>query len=299
MKETDQSQLGTITLFCKAAELGGFTSAAHALGLTPAAVSRGVGRLEARLGVKLFRRTTRTMQLTDDGRLYYEQCKAALGQIDDAERAITRDQSEPRGTLRISTSSTYAHYRLLPRIPAFRARYPKLELDINISNRNVDFVTEGYDVAIRLGEPPDSRLVAVKLEDARAGLYASPQYLRKNGKPKSLDELMARGKHLLLPFTLPSTGRTLPWLFTRDGAPFDWAPPSPVRVSEGPLGMVVLARAGLGIVQTYSWIGEAHAGELTEILPRASTRTRPFFLLYPQNKHLSARVRALVDFLKG
>ena len=161
--DTNPTQLGSIAIFCKAAELGGFTAAARTLALTPAAVSRSVGRLKERLGNKLFRRTTRSMQLTDDGQLYYAQCSAALAQIDDAEKSIAGQHSQPRGLLRISVSGTYAHTRLLPRMSAFRALYPDVELEINISNRNIDFVDEGYDIAIRQGTPPDSRLVARKL----------------------------------------------------------------------------------------------------------------------------------------
>jgi DNA-binding transcriptional LysR family regulator len=289
-------QLGTIAIFCKAAELGGFTTAALALGITPAAVSRSVGRLEERLALKLFRRTTRSMQLTDDGRAYFEQCRAALAQIEDAELAITGQHQKPRGLLRISVPSTYAHYRLLPRLPAFRAQYPHIELEINISNRNIDFVEEGYDMAIRLGEPPDSRLVARKLEDARVGVYASPAYLKRRGKPKQLADLRS-SEHTPLPFVLPSTGRVLPWIFKEKGQPVEISPKSSVRVSEGPLGMIVLARAGAGLVQTFDWIAAAHADELTEVLKLFAGRSRPFYVLYPQNKHLSARVRALVDFL--
>jgi DNA-binding transcriptional LysR family regulator len=289
-------QLGTIALFCKAAELGGFTAAAQALGLTPAAVSRGVGRLEERLGLKLFRRTTRSVQLTDDGRVYFEQCRAALAQIEDAELSITGQHKEPRGLLRMSVPSTYAHYRLLPRLPAFRAEFPQIELEINISNRNIDFVEEGYDLAIRLGEPPDSRLVARKLEDARVGVYASPDYLKRHGRPKQTADLRSN-EHTPLPFVLPSTGRVLPWIFLQEGQPVDVMPKSNVRISEGPLGMVVLARAGMGLVQTFEWIARAHASELTEVLKPFAGRTRPFYVLYPQNRHLSARVRSLVDFL--
>jgi DNA-binding transcriptional LysR family regulator len=289
-------QLGTIALFCKAAELGGFTAAAQALGLTPAAVSRGVGRLEERLGLKLFRRTTRSVQLTDDGRVYFEQCRAALAQIEDAELSITGQHKEPRGLLRMSVPSTYAHYRLLPRLPAFRAEFPQIELEINISNRNIDFVEEGYDLAIRLGEPPDSRLVARKLEDARVGVYASPDYLKRHGRPKQFADLRSN-EHTPLPFVLPSTGRVLPWIFLQEGQPVDVMPKSNVRISEGPLGMVVLARAGMGLVQTFEWIARAHASELTEVLKPFAGRTRPFYVLYPQNRHLSARVRSLVDFL--
>jgi DNA-binding transcriptional LysR family regulator len=292
-----QTQLSTIALFCKAAELSSFTAAARALGLTPAAVSRGVGRLEERLGNKLFRRTTRSMQLTDDGRLYFDQCRAALGQIEDAERTITGQLAQARGLLRISVPSTYAHYRLLPRLPAFRALYPDVALDINISNRNIDFVDEGYDVAIRQGNPPDSRLVARKLEDAPVGVYASPAYLRARGVPQNLSDLQDAAKHTLLPFVLPSTGRAMPWLFVQDGQPLELAPHSSVQVSEDPLGAVMLARAGMGLVQTMGWIAHSYAAELTEVLQPFAGRTRPFYVLYPQNRHLAARVRVLVDYL--
>ncbi len=294
------TQLGTIAIFCKAAELGSFTAAARALALTPAAVSRSVGRLEERLGNKLFRRTTRSMQLTDDGRLYFEQCRSALAQIDDAQRSITGQQAQARGLLRISVPGTYAHTRLLPRLPAFRALYPDVELDINISTRNIDFVDEGYDVAIRQGTPPDSRLVARKLEDARIGVYASPQYLRARGTPQTLADLQgshSAQQHTLLPFVLVSTGRAMPWLFMQDGQPVELQPHSSVQVSEDPLGAVVLARAGMGLVQTMGWIASSHPAELTEVLQPFAGRSRPFYVLYPQNRHLAARVRVLVDFL--
>jgi DNA-binding transcriptional LysR family regulator len=236
------------------------------------------------------------MQLTDDGRLYFEQCRAALAQIDDAELAITGQQREPRGMLRISVPSTYAHYRLLPRLPAFRARFPHIELEIHIANRNIDFVEEGYDIAIRLGDPPDSRLVARKLEDARVSVYASPAYLKRCGKPADLADLRSAA-HTTLPFLLPSTGRPLPWIFLQDGEPVEMSLKSSVRVSEGALGPLTLARAGMGLVQTFSWIAQAHGKELVEVLGAFAGRSRPFYILYPQNRQLSARVRALVDFL--
>ena len=291
------AQLTTIALFCKAAELGSFSSAAQAMGVTPAAVSRGVGRLEDRLGIKLFRRTTRSMSLTDDGRLYFEQCRAAIAQIDDAEKNITGQQNEPRGLLRISAPSTYAHYRLLPRLADFKSRYPLIELDINIANRNIDFVEDGYDVAIRLGTPPESRLIARKLEDARVGVYASPAYLKKHGALTSLADLKNPHAHTCVPFVLPSTGKALPWLFIQNGQPTEVTPHSHGRVSGDPLGCVVLARAGMGLVQTFSWIADSYEGELAEVLLPYSGCTRPFYLLYPQNRHLSVKVRALVDFL--
>jgi DNA-binding transcriptional LysR family regulator len=292
-----QTQLGTIAIFCKAAELGSFTAAARAMALTPAAVSRSVGRLEERLGNKLFRRTTRSMQLTDDGRLYYAQCSAALAQIDDAEKSIAGQHSQPRGTLRISVPGTYAHCRLLPWLPQFRALYPDVVLDINISTRNIDFVDEGYDIAIRQGTPPDSRLVARKLEDAAIGVYASPAYLRACGAPQTLEDLQNPAQHTLLPFVLQSTGRPMPWLFMQGGQPIELQPHSNLQISEDPLGLVTLARAGMGLVQTMGWIAATHPNDLIEVLHPFAGRTRPFYALYPQNKHLAAKVRVLVDFL--
>jgi DNA-binding transcriptional LysR family regulator len=192
--------------------------------------------------------------------------------------------------------STYSHYRLLPRLPAFRELYPHIELDINISNRNIDFVEEGYDISIRLGEPPDSRLVARKLEDTRVGVYASPTYLKRFGTPMALADLRSEA-HTPLPFVLPSTGKALPWIFLQDGQPLEMSLKSSVRISEGPLGTVALARAGGGLVQTFSWIAQAHDKEMIEVLQPFAGRSRPFYVLYPQNRQLSARVRVMVDYL--
>jgi DNA-binding transcriptional LysR family regulator len=292
-----QIQLGTIQMFCKAAELGNFTSAAKALGLTPAAVSRGVARLEARLGIPLFQRTTRSMQLSTDGLLYYEQCKSALAQIDDAERSLSGRQMNASGRLRISVPTTYGHYRLIPQLPLFTKQYPDIQLELNVSNRNIDFVEEGFDLAIRLGTPPDSRLVARHLEDARLGIYASADYLRQYGVPKSISDLTnAKNSHRLLGFVLPSTGKVLPWLFTENDQAFELAIKPSLEVTDDPLGCVNLANSGLGLVQTFEWIAQ-QAPNLQEVLKPFNGRSRAFHLLAPKNRLLSARVRAFVDFV--
>ncbi|WP_348751959.1 LysR family transcriptional regulator [uncultured Aquincola sp.] len=293
----DPVQLGSIELFCKAAELGSFTAAAEALGVTPAAVSRSIARLEQRLGVRLFVRSTRSIRLTGDGELYRTECQQALEQIAEAERAITGHQRTPSGLLRISVPTTYAHHRLLPLLPAFNAAYPGVALELNISNRNVDLVDDGYDLVIRLGEPQDSRLIARKLEDATLGLFASPAYLQARGTPHRLQDLTA---HDCIQFILPSTGRPLPWLL-RDasGGVVEHHFKSSRQVHEDVLGVVTWARAGGGISQIYHFIAEeaVRRGELVEVLPQLAGATRPFSILYPQNRHLSARVRAFVEFL--
>ena len=289
-------QLGSIELFCKAAELGGFARAAREFGLTPAAVSRAIARLEQRLSTRLFARTTRKIALTDDGRAYYEQCREALAKIEAAEQTISGRRSTPSGSLRVSLPTTYAHYRILPKLPEFVRRYPQLTLELNVSNRNVDFVEEGYDLAIRLGEPKDSRLVARRLENATLGVFASPLYLRDAPPLASMADLPA---HRHLQFVLPSTGRPMSWLFKLDGREVEYAFDSTLRCSDDVLACVTLAAAGGGIFQTFDFIAASYIkrGELVEVLPSLRGRFRPFYVLYPQNRHLNPKVRAFVDFL--
>lgn len=292
----DPMQLGSIELFCKAAELNSFTAAAQALGITPAAVSRSVARLEARLGARLFVRSTRQIRLTDDGRSYHEQCEQALAQIEQAGRAVSGRQAEPSGTLRISVPTTYAHHRLFPLLPDFHAAHPKLKLEVSVSNRNIDFVEEGFDLAIRHGAQADSRLVARPLEEATLGVFASPAYLKRRGTPSHPDELRL---HDCIPFVLPRTGRAMQWLFREDGVHTERPVDGPVRVLDDVLGCVNHARAGGGLCQIYHFIAAdaVRDGELKEVLKPFGGRSRPFTILYPHNRHVAPRVRAFVDFV--
>lgn len=292
----DDVLLGSIELFCFAAELGSFTAAATAAGVTPAAVSRSIARLEERLGVRLFVRTTRQIRLTDGGRIYFEQCRQSLAQLADAERQVTGSQAKPAGALRISAPTPYAHYRLLPLLGEFRRKYPDVTLDIHVSNRNIDFADEGFDLAIRGRAPADSNLIARKLEDAELVLAASPAYLKRHGRPRKLEDLH---KHECIQFELPSTGKRIPWTFIRDGAEIDLPTSGGLCCSEDVLGIVTLARAGAGLVQTYRYIIEQDLarGDLVELLPQHGGTSRPFILLYPHARHLSLRVRTFVDFL--
>src|SRR5438105_12974894 len=176
----DSVMLGSIELLCLTAESQSFTAAANAAGLTPAAVSRSISRLEARLGVQLFSRTTRQVRLTEAGRAYVSQCRQALGQLLEAERELTGRQVQASGTVRLSLPTSYGHYRVLPLLPAFRAMYPEVQLELQLSNRNVDFTADGYELAVRGRTPPDSGLIARTLEDADLVVVASPAYLQKH-----------------------------------------------------------------------------------------------------------------------
>lgn len=292
----DEVQLGSIELFCMAAELGGFTAAAQVAGVTPAAVSRSVARLEARLGVRLFVRTTRHIRLTEGGRDYFEQCRQALNQLIEAERQVSGQQLEAAGTLRISLPTTYGHHRVLPLLPAFRQRYPGVKVEVHLSNRNVDFVEEGYDLAIRVRAQPDSGLIARPLEEAALVVVATPAYLQQAGTPQNLDEL---AQHECIQFELPSSGRRISWLFNEQGRERELFTAGSYCCADDVLGGVTLASSGAGLFQTYRFIVERQlaSGELVQVLQPFAGRSRPFTLLYPHGRHVPIRVRVFVDFL--
>jgi DNA-binding transcriptional LysR family regulator len=297
-RQFDDILLGSIELFCLAAELKSFTAAAIEAGVTPAAVSRSISRLEERLGVRLFVRTTRQIRLTEPGQTYFEQCREALGRLVEAERQVTGQQVAPSGILRISIPTPYGHYRVLPLMARFHALYPQVQVEVHLSNRNIDFAEDGFDLAIRVRPPPDSNLIARKLEDAALVVVATPDYLRRSGKPAALADLHA---HECIQFELPSSGRRINWLFQEEGAELDWPTGGSYCVSDDLLGCVTLARHGAGLLQTYRFIVEEdlRAGTLVEVLPQFAGRSRPVTLLYPQNRHVPLRVRSFVDFLVG
>lgn len=293
-RQFDDILLGSIELFCSTAELGSFTAAAAAV--TPAAVSRAVSRLETRLGVRLFVRTTRTLKLSDAGRDYYAQCRAALNQLVEAERLVTGRQSAPSGVLRISMPTPYGHYRVLPLLPEFSRRYPEVRVEFHLSNRNVDFADEGFDLAIRGRAPADSTMISRQLEDAELVVVAAPAYLARAGTPRELDALKA---HNCIQFALPSNGRNIHWLFRDAGLDIDLPTSGLYGCAEDILGAVTLARAGGGVFQTYRFVVDADlkAGRLVELLAQHGGRSRPFCLIYPHARHVALRVRAFVDFL--
>ncbi|HAP24443.1 MAG TPA: LysR family transcriptional regulator [Achromobacter sp.] len=290
----DDLQLGSIEMFCLAAELSSFTAAANAAGVTPAAVSRSVSRLEARLGILLFVRRTRHIRLSDEGRAYFEQVRPAIAQLVDAERQVGGQGAA--GRLRISLPTPYAHYRVLPLLPAFRDKYPNVDVHVHISNRNVDFADDGYDLSVRGRAPDDSALIARKLEDAELVVVGTPDYLRRRGTPQALEDLAA---HDCIQFDRPSSGRRIPWTFQVDGEAVDLVTDGAYGTGEDVLGGVTLARAGAGLFQTYRFVVEddLREGRLTEVLAQYGGSTRPFVLLYPHARHVSRRVRAFVDFL--
>lgn len=288
--------LADVEAFVTVVEKGTLSAGAVALGTTPSVLSRAISRLEARLGVQLLRRTTRRLNLTDAGTLYLEQSRSAFALIDDAERRIQGQDGVLTGRVRLSVPTTYGHYRLPSLLSRFAQACPQVQVELSITNRNVDLVAEGYDLAIRLGPLPDSGLVGRKLEDARLCLVAAPQYLERAGTPRHLDELAT---HACLPFVMPSSGRIAPWLFRENQEDREWLPAGNVQVSDDVLGIVSLAQAGMGICQTYDFIvrERIERGELVALLEDVGGRSRPFSIIYPPHRQLPAAARALIDFL--
>ncbi len=295
-RQFDDLSLGTLELFCLTAELQSFSAAAHTAGLTPPAVSRSIARLEERLGTPLFARTTRQVRLTDAGRHYYEHCKQAIEQIAQAEHQLSGARTEPTGTVRMSLPTSYGHYRVLPLVPAFRARYPGVELELALSNRNVDLTTEGFDLAVRGRNPPDSNLIARKLEDADLVVVAAPSYLAQRGTPTSLQDL---AQHECVHFALPSTGQLVPWDLRVNGRDQTHSVGGGVRCFDDIIAPITLARYGAGLVQTYRFMVQLdlQSGTLQEVLPQHAGASRPFSLLFPAGRHMPRRVRVLIDFL--
>jgi len=202
------------------------------------------------------------------------------------------------GRVRLSVPTTYGHYRLPPVLARFAQQYPQVQVELNITNRNVDLVAEGFDLAIRLGQLPDSGLVGRKLEDAPLVLVASPQYLQRRGTPQTLDDLQ---QHLCLPFVMPRTGRLAPWVFRDGGRDVDWLPRSSIETSDDVLGVVPLAEQGIGICQSYAFIVRERLlrGELVEVLPQLRGRSRPFSVIYAPHRRQSAAARAMIELLVG
>jgi DNA-binding transcriptional LysR family regulator len=288
--------LGDVEVFITVVEHGSFTAGAVALSTTPSVLSRSVSRLEVRLGRQLLQRTTRRVSLTEAGRLYLEQARAAFSLLDEAGRDAQSQEGELTGRVRLSVPTTYGHYRLPPLLARFARQYPQVQVELNITNRNVDLVAEGFDLAIRPGQLPDSGLVARKLEDAALLLVASPDYLQRMGTPRTLEELQ---RHLCLPFVMPRTGRLAPWVFRDGGADVDWLPASSIKTSDDVLGVVSLAERGMGICQSYEFIvrERMQRGQLIEVLPQYRGRSRPFSVIYAPHRHQSAATRAMIDLL--
>jgi len=234
--------------------------------------------------------------LTDAGERYRQQCQNALLLLREAEQEASGEQVSPQGKLRISLPTPYAHYRLLPVLASFQQQFPKIEIDVHISNRNVDFFEEQFDLAIRGAAPKESTLIARKIEDAELVMVASPDYLQRNPAPQHPDDLI---HHQCIRYELPSSGRFVPWLYLQEGEIHEYSIHGKINCAGDFLGGLTLARHNAGIFQVYRFAVETElsSGALVEILPAYGGITQPFYLLYPHLRHQSLGLRILISFI--
>lgn len=267
--------------FVKVVEEGSFTSAAKALGMPKSTVSRQVARLEDRLGVRLLHRTTRSLRLSDAGQAYYERARRIVSDIKEAEEAVSSLQATPRGTLRISAPMQDNQPYLGAIVSSFMDAYPEVQVEVHVTNRIVDMVDEGFDVAIRGGVLKDSSLIARKLGSSRRLLVASPAYLEARGEPKTAAELP---KHAVL-------------AYQPDGARLRGVPLTPRLLANNMeiLRRCAIADQGVAYLPELLVSVDISEGRLVEVLHETKTRPGGLYIVYPHNRHLSAKVRAFVD----
>jgi DNA-binding transcriptional LysR family regulator len=280
-------------VFTRVAERRSFTLAAQDLGLPRSTVTDAVKQLEARLGVRLLERTTRHVTPTLDGEVYRRRCLALIADLEDAEGAFSG--AKPKGLLRVDVHGTLARHFVLPRLPAFLAEYPDIELFMSESDRLVDLVREGIDCVLRAGALRDSELVARRVAMLEEITCAAPAYIDRFGMPSSIEALHG---HRMIGFHSSATGTLLPLEFTVDGVLRKVTLPTTVSVDSAET-LVAAGRLGLGLIQAphYHLESDLKSGTLVPILAAFPPSPTPVSLLYPRSRQLSPRVRVLIDWL--
>jgi DNA-binding transcriptional LysR family regulator len=294
MPRIDVNRSGEMEVFVQVVERGGFSAAARTLLMTPSAVSKLVGRLEARLGIQLVQRSTRKLQLTAEGQQFYERCVRVLADIDEAERSASADVA-PRGRVTINTSVSFGTHVLIPLVPRLIEQHPQLALDIALTDRVVDLMDERADIAVRWGPLPSSDLVARRLGETALAIVASPEYLARAGTPRKPEDLES---HRRLDF---SYRRRVPdWPLLVNGNLIDVPVGGRVRASDGEtLRQLAVAGAGLARLSTYHIQADLDAGRLVPVLEKYNPRDiEPIHAVYlGKVERLPSRVRAVLDFL--
>lgn len=283
-------------VFSKIVEAGSLSAAARELGVSTAVVSRTLAALEARLGVRLVNRTTRSLHLTDEGASYYETSQRILAEIDEADAAVTSRRIEPQGVLKVALPASFGHQHIAPLVPRFAQRYPKVELALSLSDRSINLIEEGFDLAVRIAELKDSSLAARKLAPNRRVVCASPAYLREHGEPKTPQDLT---RHNCLVASWEH-GFAMTW---------EYKSPTGKRGSVRVTGRYACdnwevlrdwAVAGLGVALKSTWDvrRQLEEGSLISLLPGYDFGTDVgIYAVYPHRRHLPAKTRVFIDFL--
>ena len=288
-------KLKQIESFASVATKGSLTAAAKAEGVAPAVIGRRIDALEERLGVKLLVRTTRRISLTHEGSAFLDDCQRVLADLSNAESSVSAGGVKASGYLRITAPGGFGRRHVAPMVPKFVAQHPDVHVSLNLSDRVVDIVNEGFDCAVRVGDLPDSSLVSVRLADNRRLCVAAPAYLQRAGVPKSPAELQ---RHECL--TLSSdASQTRGWAFSAGGTVTHIRPNGRLDCSDGEV-LHDWCVQGLGIAWRSTWEVDQDiaAGRLVTLLGDYDAPPNGIYALFPQRKHLLLRVRLWIDFLK-
>ncbi|MGP3152671.1 LysR family transcriptional regulator [Serratia marcescens] len=284
--------LGSLDVFVRVSESRSFTAAGQQLGISASAVSKTISRLEERLSVRLFHRSTRTVNLTPEGALFLERCRRILSEVKEAEAELLQTRGTPQGKLRISLPSLGTLF--MPKLGDFKRRYPEIELDIDYSDRLVDVIEEGFDAVIRSGTPSDSRLVARRLGTCRKVFVGAPGYFSKAGMPSKPEDLTS---HARLHYRFPSTGKLDVWPL---GDKTEMIPERPASMVTNTLDpQVCFAEQGLGIayLPEIAVRRQLEQGSLVTVLDEYDRENMVFHVLWPSGRHLSVKIRLFVDFV--
>lgn len=288
-------RLKQIESFVLVATKGSLTAAAQSEGVAPAVMGRRIDALEARLGVKLLLRTTRRLSLTHEGSAFLEDCQRLLVEFANAEAGVSAGGVKASGHLRLTAPAGFGRRHVAPLVPIFLARHPDVSVSLNLSDRVVDIVNEGFDCAVRVGDLSDSSLISMRLADNRRLCVAAPAYLRRAGTPTHPSELM---RHECL--TLSSdASQTRGWAFRVDGALQHLRPGGRLDCSDGQV-LHDWCRQGLGLAWRSTWevAAEVRSGQLVTVLDDFAAPPNGIFAVLAQRKHLPLRVRLWIDFLK-
>jgi DNA-binding transcriptional LysR family regulator len=292
--QTGELPIQDIATFVAVAQNASFTRAAEKLGTSKSNVGKAVQRLEVRLGARLLQRTTRAVRLTEDGELYLEAARAALDGLNEAEVALSARRDEPVGRVRLDVPIGFGRL-LLPTLERVRQRYPKVTVELSLSDRQSDPVKDGWDIVVRAGElPAEGEMTVRKLCDVRLGLYASSNYLGRHAPIASVDDFSG---HDAIIFRAGS-GKTRPWTVSNGARTFETAPPASLITGDG-RAFIDAAIAGMGIAQIFDRVAAPHieSGELQHVLPQADVNGPPIHALIPAGRGMPPKTRVVLDHL--
>jgi LysR family transcriptional regulator, regulator for bpeEF and oprC len=295
---THLNNFSDIVAFVRVVEAHSFVAAAQTLGMSPSAISKAVSRLEERLGARLLNRTTRSLSMTDVGVSFYERCRTALGQLDQAESEVSESRGIPRGRLRVDVPISLGRRILVPALPRFIQQYPELTVQMSMNDRVVDLVQEGIDAAIRVGQLSDSSLIARRVGNLRGVTCASPEFIERVGEPKEPGDL--KPEHCISMFKL-GNGQIREWVFQKGNDQHTVYPAGALSFSD-PESAVAAAVSGAGFVRSLDFTVEAQiaAGLLVPVMQDWNDGAHwPVSVVYPQHRQPTAKIKAFIEFAVG